>query len=926
MARQIRGPEPRLFGRARECQALDRLLTTASAGTSQVLVLRGDPGVGKSALLHYLSGQAGDWHVATAVGTESEMELAYSGLHQLCGPMLNHLQALPGPQRTALATVFGLSAGPPPDRFLVGLATLTLLAEVAEERPLICLVDDTQWLDEASTEILAFVARRLLAERIAIVCGARRGTGDRVLPGMPELAVRGLDDAASRALLLSNVRGPVDAALSNRIVAESQGNPLALIELPQAWKNDDLAGGFGLPDSRPISHKLEEGYARRFSSLPADTQLLVLIAAAEPTGNTALLYRATAALGLDISALAPAIDAGLVALGARVQFTHPLARSAVYRSAAPADRLRVHGALAAVTDADTDPDRRAWHRAGAVPGPDEDVATELEDSAERARGRGGLAAVAALLQRAVALSSDPARRAERALAAARASANVGRFDAARRLVASAEIGPLAEYQHAEVDILRAQISLFETRSADAFASLLKAAKRLEPVDAGLARDTYLDAWAAAYIAGHGSAADDRLTVSRAALDAPRPDGPARPVDLLLDSLATVIIEGPRAAAPQLHRAVATFIDEACPPETIVRWNWLAVLAAWTIWDDESVYALCTRALTVARGRGALARLEFELGVYGQAAVRCGDFADVSQAIVEMDAISDHTSTVVASYLPMRLAAARGQEAEARALIQAVVKDAAAAGQRAVLERSDFSRLVLCNSLGQYEDALAAARESTGDEPEMFGSAWIAVELLEAATRAGRTAVAEYALQRVLGATAHLTHDGARGIAARSRALRATGEQADALYRDAIEHLGRSLLRPELARAHLLYGEWLRREHRRVDAREHLRAAHEQFTAIGMESFAERARLELSATGETVRKRTGDLRSHLTPQELQIARLARDGLSNPEIGARLYLSPRTVEWHLRKVFGILGITSRRQLRARPSLLDTRLLEA
>ncbi|MEV6449534.1 AAA family ATPase [Amycolatopsis sp. NPDC051716] len=925
MSRKIGSAAPELFGRTRECKALDRLVTTALGGTSQVLVLRGDAGVGKSALLGYLSGKVDDWHVASAVGVESSMELAYSGLYQLCAPMLDHIERLPAPQRDALATVFGLSAGPPPDRFLVGLATLTLFAEVAEDRPLICIVDDVQWLDQASAQILAFVTRRLLAERIAIVCVARRGIGDQVLAGLPELPVGGLDDSDSRALLLSNIRGPVDIDLSHRIIAESQGNPLALIELPRAWKDGDLAGGFGLPDNQPIGNKIEESYAQRASSLPADTRLLMLTAAAESVGDTALLHRAATMLDLDIAALAPATDAGLVRLDGRVQFTHPLARTAVYRSAAPEDRRRVHGVLAGVTDATTDPDRRAWHRAGAASGPDEQVATELEQAAERARARGGLAAVAALLQRAVGLSGDPARRTERALVAARASLDAGRFDAARRILSVAEVGTLDEYQHAQVDILHGQLAMFTTMTGDAAASLLKAAQRLETVDAGLARETYLDAWSAAFVAGHGSAGDDRLAVSRAARAAPYPDKAARPVDLLLDSLATLTIDGPRAAAPQLQQAVAAFTDEACPHEEIIRWNWLAVLAAWTIWDDESVYTLRARTLKISRDSGALARLQVELGVFAQAGVRCGDFADVAQAIAEIDAAGDGAKPITGSYVSMRLAASRGREAEARAVIEAVLTEATAAGQGTVTERCNFSRAVLCNGLGQYEEALVAARAAVEYHPRMYLSAWAAVELLEAATRAGRTAVAEDALHHVLEATAHLPNDAAQGIAARSRALMTTGERADGLYRDAIERLGRSLLRPELARAHLLYGEWLRREGRQLAARGHLHDAHEQFTAIGMEAFAERARAELAATGETVRKRSDDTRTQLTPQELQIARMAREGLSNPEIGARLFLSPRTVEWHLRKVFGVLSISSRRQLRTNLPELDTGLVK-
>ena len=400
---------------------LDRLLVDALGGRSRVIVLRGEAGVGKSALLGYLSDRVAGWHVARAAGVESEMELAYGGLHQLCAPMLDHLGRLPVPQRGALETVFGRAAGAAPDRFLVGLATLTLFAEVAEQQPLACLVDDGQWLDHASAQILGFVARRLLAERIAVVCAARTEARDDVLAGLPEMPIRGLGDSDARALLLASVPGPIDAAVCDQIVMDSHGNPLALLELPRAWNVAGLAGGFGLPGSQPVAGRIEQSYVRRLRLLPADTQLLVLTAAAEPLGDPALLHRAVGTLGIDLGAVSPAQDGGLLELGGRVEFAHPLVRSAAYRSAAAADRRRVHQALAEATAAETDPDRRAWHRARATQGADEEVAAELERSAGRAQARGGVAAAAAFLTRSAELTVDPARRAQRALAAAQAS-------------------------------------------------------------------------------------------------------------------------------------------------------------------------------------------------------------------------------------------------------------------------------------------------------------------------------------------------------------------------------------------------------------------------------------------------------------------------------------------------------------------------
>src|SRR6516164_1258519 len=400
-----------LLGRRDECAALDRLVADVLAGASRVLVLRGEAGMGKSALLGYLSeqvaaeaGRGGGWRVASAVGVESEMELAYSGLHQLCAPLLDHLDDLPSPQRVALATVFGLSAGPAPDRFLVGLAALTLVAQAAEQQPLACIIDDAQWLDGASAQLLGFVARRLLAERVALVCAARTGIGDGVLAGLPALEIRGLSDGDARPLLLGHVHGPLDVPVADRILAESHGNPLALLELPRTWTAADLAGGFGLPAGQPVAGKIEHSYVQRLRLLPADTQLLVLAAAAEPLGDLGLLRRAAGDLGIEMEAAAPAVDAGLVQVRQRVEVAHPLVRSAAYRAAEAADRHRVHRALADATDALTDPDRRAWHRARATSGPDEQVAAELEQSAGRAQARAGLAAAAAFLTRAVELT------------------------------------------------------------------------------------------------------------------------------------------------------------------------------------------------------------------------------------------------------------------------------------------------------------------------------------------------------------------------------------------------------------------------------------------------------------------------------------------------------------------------------------------
>jgi DNA-binding CsgD family transcriptional regulator len=896
----------KLLGRGSECEALDRLVADTLAGRSRVAVLRGEAGVGKSALLDYLSGRLAGWQVATAGGVESEMELAYAALHQLCGPMLDHLDRLPVPQRDALATVFGRSAGAPPDRFLVGLATLTLFAEVAEQEPLVCIVDDAQWLDHASAQILGFVARRVLAERIAVVCAARTGAGGDVLAGLPVLPVHPLGDSDARALLLANVPGPLDTAVCDQIVTESHGNPLALLELPRTWNVAGLAGGFGLPSSHPVAGRIEQSYVRRLRLLPSDTQLLVLTAAAEPLGDRVLLHRAAGTLGIDIAAAAPAQDGGLLALGGRVEFAHPLVRSAVYHSAATDDRHRVHRALADATVAETDPDRRAWHRARATPGPDEEVAAELERSAGRAQARGGVAAAAAFLQRSAELTVDPARRAERALSAAQASAQAGAFDAALALLATAEAGPLDERQSARVDLVRGQLAFAAGPASDAPPLLLKAARRLEPIDVDLARETYLTAWGAASVAaGQATGRGVLLEICRAVRALPPRPGAPRPLDLLLDGLARLTTDGHAAATPVLQRAATALAD--IPLEDVLRWGWMATAASNAVWDNDGAHAISARQVQLIRDAGALAELPLYLSALGLASAWTGDFAGASSNIVEADSVAAATGSHFAPYTLLRLRALQGREAEASAAIE----QAAAGGPSAALY-AQWAAAVLYNGLARYQEAAGSARQATSNTFEYWVSVWALPELVEAAMHTGDAELARDALERLAETTQPAGTDFALGIEARSRALLSNGTDANDLYREAIERLSRTRLRPELARAHLLYGEWLRRGGRRVDAREQLRTAHQLFDAIGMKAFAERARRELLATGEKARKRSAGTREELTPQEEQIARLAREGLSNPEIGAQLFVSARTIEWHLRNVFAKLGITSRRQL--------------
>jgi DNA-binding CsgD family transcriptional regulator len=900
-----------LIGRTAERAQLDRGLVTVRSGQSAVLVLRGEPGIGKTALLGYAAERAEGCRVVRALGVEAEMELPFASLQQLCAPMLDRLDSLPEPQQHALRVAFGLSSGDAPDRFVVALAALSLLAEVATERPLLCLVDDAQWLDGASAQVLGVVGRRLLAEPVMMVFAVREPSDERQFSDLPELQLGGLPEQGARALLATVVLGRLDDHIRDRIVAETRGNPLALLELPRGMTAAELAGGFALPDRRDLPGHIAERYLRRHRALPEATQRLMLLAAADPTGDATLLWRAAQTLGTERQDATPAEAEQLLEVGARVRFRHPLVRSAVYRAASLQDRQAVHLALAAATDPQVDPDRRAWHLAAAAAGPDEDVAAELERSAGRARARGGLAAAAAILERSVALTGVPERRTDRALAAAQANLHAGAFEAALGLLATAEAGALDELQCARVDLLRGQIALASSFRSDAASLLLKAAKRLEPLDVSLARDTYLDAWGAAIFAGRLATADSLIDVSRAARSGPPAPHPPRPSDLLLDGLAALMTEGRTAAAPILRRAASAFAATESSAEDNLRWGWLTTVPCNILWDDETWHAINARQLQLARDAGALAWLPIDLTASAILLAWWGDFARSAELIAEADGLTEATQTRIAPYGAMLLAALRGREAEAQALIKATVDDAQAGGQGISVRYAHWVAAILFNGLGRYEQALAVTQQTNDDTPELFLFAWALPELIEAATRSGEPKLGTRALEALTEATAAAGTEWGLGIAARSRALLSGGEAAEDSYREAIDRLSRTRLRTGLARAHLLYGEWLRRQNRGVDAREQLRTAHDMLTDIGMAAFAERARHELLATGAKVRQRL-DEHGELTPQEAHIARLARDGRTNPEIGAQLYISARTVEWHLRKVFTKLGITSRRAL--------------
>jgi DNA-binding CsgD family transcriptional regulator len=835
-------------------------------------------------------------------------------LHQLVASMLDRLDGLPAPHSEALRTAFGLASGRPPDRFFLGLAVLNLLSDVAEDQPLLCVVDDEQWLDRASADVLAFVARRLDRESVSLIFAAR-AVSDQ-LAGLPELVIGGLSEADAGALLDSILTAPLDPRVRDQIVSETRGIPLAMLELLRDLTPAELAGGFGLTGGLPVSGVIEETFRRRIAALPTDSRRLLQLAAADPVGDPLLVWRAAEELGVATDAATAPAQAGLLEFGARVRFRHPLVRSAAYWSASLQERQEVHRALADATDLEIDPDRHAWHRAHAAPGPDEDVAEELDRSAARAQARGGLAAAAAFLERSAELTLEPSRRAERLLAAVRAKRDAGAFEAALELLVRLETARLGSYSTAEAEHLRGQIAFEQQRGSDAARLLLGAARRLAPLHASLARETHLEALLAALWAGDLDRPGGLLAAAEAAREAPVGPEPPRAVDVVLDALAIRLTEGYEAAAPLLTRALELLLAQDMGSGEVGRSLWLAAsrstqAIALELWDADAVHTLATRQLAVAREAGALVQLRLALNFLGGTLAYAGELATAERLFDEDRLVAEATGNQPVLYNDVLVAVWRGEEPKATELLEATRREAIARGMGRFVSSLTHLESVLGNALGRYEAAREAAWQAFERDDLGFGSV-VVPELAEAASRTGDAALLRTALDW-LTERAHVTPtDWARGIEARVRALASDGEAAEALYREALERLGRTRLRIELARTHLLYGEWLRREQRRVDARTQLRAAYEMLSTRGVDAFADRAQRELLATGETVRRRRVETRGDLTAQEAQIARLARDGLTNPEIGAQLFISPRTAQYHLRKVFLKLGISSRAEL--------------
>jgi DNA-binding CsgD family transcriptional regulator len=893
-----------LVDRQEERAALGRMIAAVGAGESRVLILHGPAGVGKSALLDYVHQNAAGLRLLRSGGIESEMELAFAAVHQLCLPLLDRLPDLPVPRREALETAFAMRVGPPPDLFLVGLAVLELLSYASENEPLLCLIDDAQWLDRASAQIFGFVGRRLLAESIGLLFSTRAPGPE--IHGLNELEITGLSDNDARVLLDSVTHASLDRGIRNRIIAESQGNPLALIELPHGLSRTQIAGGLGLLNADSLPGRIEQSFLGRVAALPEPARRLLLVAAAEPVGDPDLIRRAAERLGVS---LATADTDGLLTIAERVTFRHPLVRSAVYRAAAPPERRAAHQALAEAIGPGAGADRRAWHLAAAAVSPNEPVAAELEHCADLAQARGGLAAAAAFLQRSVALTGDPSQRADRMLAAAQASLGAGELDEARRMLSTLGAMELNTFRSGRAGLLKGLVAFAAGAAATAIPLLLNAAEQLASHDPNLAREACLHAWGIADVAGDR---DIIVAVGRAARSLP-PGDSGSAINLLLDGVALLVTEGRAAAATTLREAAKAV--SSMPTADVMRWGWLAQGATPAIWDFDGMRDLCARQVRLLREAGALQTLPYNLTALAYAHTWAGEFDEAAAIMAECETVASATGLPLPPYTKLHLLSLRGREAEVTELMRIALTIAEATGFGSALTTAHWAGAILYNGQNRYAEAMQSALAAE-QKWEPFGSTWVLPELVEAASRASEIDIAQNALDRLVETTQPFDTDYARGLEARSRALVADDDTAEDLYREAIKHLGRTSQRPDVARAHLLYGEWLRRRRQRVNAREQLRTAYEMFVGIGMDAFAERARRELLATGDKVRRRAAEPEtgSELTDQEAQITRFVRDGYTNPEIGERLFISPRTVEWHLRKIFMKLGIESRRQLRS------------
>jgi len=901
-----------LLDRVDERLQVDHVVAAAERGQGAALVLRGEPGIGKTKLLDYAVSSTHDLDVIRLVGIESESQLSFAALHQLLLPFLGSLRSLPGPLRHALAIAFGLRDGGPPDRFLVGLAALTLVCGAATGRPLLCVVDDAQWLDRESADVLGFAARRLQTDAVGMLF-AVRDPGERDVPlhGLPQLRVGGLPPAEARKLLAEAAAGPVDDHVSDQIIAQTRGNPLALIELGSELSPQQLAGEGSLPEPLPLGQSLQARFLRQVRGLPATTQILLLTAAADPTGDPALLWHAGERLGFGINAADPAEAHRLVAFSPTVRFRHSLIRSAVYHGATLADRQRVHQALAAVTDPRAGADLRAWHRAAAATGPDGEVAADLEHAAERARSRGGWTAAGAFYARAATLTPDGGLRLHRVLAAAQAEATAGAALRAQALLDSVTAQLNDPRQSSQAQRVQAAICYTLDQTAETAAALVRAAQQVRPLDAGQARGALLDALAAARISGRFAAQGARdVDIARAARAMPLPPGsPPAIGDLLLDADTTLLLDGHQAAAPLLRRAVTALLDVPLSTADLLTWTGIGCQAAGALSDDMALHELASRLEDHAREQGAVLPLSVALISTGVSELFAGNLTQAQAHFAERGAI-EATRGGSCEVGEVLVLAWQGQASQARVKAADAARVAAKQNQGWKLVWLEYANAVLALAQGHYTQALAAARHAC--EENLLLSAFVLPDVIEAAVRCGQRTVAGQALERLERRAAASPTPLALGLLARSQALLAGEPDVETRYQEALTHLRQARGSAHLARAHLLYGEWLRRTRRRRDAREHLRTAYHMFQAMGASAFAERARLELVAAGETTRQQGRDIGGELTPQEFQVAALAAAGSTNPEIAVQLFISPKTVGYHLGKVFRKLEVSSRREL--------------
>ncbi len=909
-----------LVGRSVEREALGGLLARGADGFGGALVLRGGAGVGKTALLDetVAAAAAGGMRAVRLTGVEAEAQLRYAGMHRFLLPFADQLERLPVPQRDALRSTFGLVAGPPANRFLVALGVLTLLEDVASQAPLVCVVDDVQWLDPESEVLLGFVARRLAAERVMLLFAVREAAGQApALAGVPELAIGGLDDDAALDLLASLAPGWLSPAVGARIVAETGGNPLALVEVAGELSPGQLAGSEVLPQPLPVASSLEEAFGRRVRQLPAEARLLLAVAAAEPTCSQALLWRAAAKLGIDPEAAGTADLSDLAEIAPQVVFRHPMVRSVAYYSTPPRQRRLIHQALAAAGDAGQQPDRVAWHLANAADQPDEAVAGQLEQAAERARDRGGYAAAVTFLSRAAELSVNQGLRAGRLLAAAEAALTAGQPGRAGALLEEATRPPGDPLARARATRLQGAIRFAAGQAGEASTLLLEAARAFEPIDARTAREVLLEAFEAALSVGWTLRQAALADVARTARAIPGPSDPgASATDLLLDGFAARVTTGYTAGVPLLRRAIAKLRAGELSAEEGMRRLRLGCLAAEELWDDQAQHALATRCVQLARDSGAPMILAVALSELSAVAEVSAGRLDAARACIaegrEIPAATANPGMAgTASGAEMFELAWRGREQDARRLAAAAASQSARADRGSQDIFTQHGLAVLELGLGNYQAALRSALAVYEADAPPAGTR-VLPDLVEAAARSGETELAHAAVARLADRALAAGTELALGLLARSRALLAGDGDAENLYQEAIGHLKQCTAAPQLARAHLVFGEWLRRQRRRRDAREQLRTAHDMLTSMGAEAFAERARVELLATGEHARQRTAGTQDELTAQEAQIARLVSQGESNRDIAAQLYISPATVDYHLRKVFRKVGVASRTQL--------------